>query len=401
VRYLRRELGAQLRQHWLIGVGLVAVAALVVAVQPSNVARVLAQADPALLAPMLPCVLLLYVFHGAAWWIALRGADVPVGLGRAVAVTFVSQAFVFLPGGDLWRVPVLADVRGRPVDAGAVAGAVVFDDLVFLFVMTFAMVPAVWLAPGLALPLVILLLPQVAIFTILLWPRLYGWLAARVGRVGPVRRFEPQLQLLGSSFRRLVTVRTLVPVVLLDAVCVALAVALFGLALRAVHAGGVGPQRVAFTYALGQVSAGLTVVPAALGAYEPMMTGLMAMQGVAPAAAAVAALLYRAFNDVLMALVGLVVAVLSRRAGRPGSVPAPQGVQAHPHLSREAVALAPDGVPPRRVIEHHQSGHEEPLEGQAPGAAQRPHLEPESRTGGREQGDPVQRGHLPEPPAGE
>jgi uncharacterized protein (TIRG00374 family) len=306
----------RLRQHWLLALGLVAVAALIVAVRPADVAHVLIEADPAVLALMLPCVLLLYVVHGAAWWVALRGVGAPIGLRRAIAVTFISQAFVFLPGGDLWRVPVVKDESGDRVEAGAIAGSVVFDDLVFLFVLTFAMAPAVAATPLLALPLLVLLLPQLAIFTILLWPRLYHYLASRVGRLGPVRRFEPQLQLLGSSFRSLVTVRTVVPIVALDVVAAVLAVSLFWLALRAVHAHGVGARQVAFTYALGQVSSGLTVVPAALGAYEGMMTGLMAAQGVPAAAAAVAALLYRAFNDVLMALIGLLVAVASARARR-------------------------------------------------------------------------------------
>jgi uncharacterized membrane protein YbhN (UPF0104 family) len=309
------EFGSRLRQHWLIGVGLAAVGGLILAVEPSKVARALVGADSVALALMLPCVLLLYLFHGMAWWIALRGIEAPVGLRRAIEVTYISQAFVFLPGGDLWRVPVIKAGSGD-LEAGVIAGTVVFDDLVFLFVLTFAMVPAVARAPLLAVPLGVLLLPQLAIFGILLRPALYEWLATRVGRLGPLRRFEPQLQLLGPSFRRLVTVRTVVPVVALDLVCSALAIALFWLGLRAVHAAGLGVQQVAFTYALGQVSAGLTVVPAALGAYEGMMTGLIAVQGVAPASAALAALLYRAFNDVLMAVIGLALSAVSERRRR-------------------------------------------------------------------------------------
>jgi uncharacterized membrane protein YbhN (UPF0104 family) len=90
-------------------------------------------------------------------------------------------------------------------------------------------------------------------------------------------------------------------------------VTLYWLALTAVHARGIGLDQVAFTYATGQVLSGLTVLPGALGAYEGMMTGMIAVQGVALAAAAAAALLYRAVNDVLMALVGLSVALLSDR----------------------------------------------------------------------------------------
>jgi hypothetical protein len=142
VRNVFLEFGSRLRRHWLVAVGLIAVGGLIVAVQPSNVGRVLEEADPAPLALMLPCVLLLYLFHGMAWWRALRGIDAPIGLRRAIEVTYISQAFVFLPGGDLWRVPVIKAESGDRVETGAVAGTVVFDDLVFFFVLTFAMVPA-------------------------------------------------------------------------------------------------------------------------------------------------------------------------------------------------------------------------------------------------------------------
>jgi uncharacterized membrane protein YbhN (UPF0104 family) len=360
VRYVLRRLGGELRRHWVVAVGLLAVVTLLLAVQPARVAAVLTAADPVALALMLPCVLALYVVHGMAWWVALRGVGAPVTLRRAIGVTYISQAFVYLPGGDLWRVPVVSAESAGRVEAGAIAGTVIFDDLVFLFVLTFAMAPAAWATRVLLAPLGALLVPQLAIFAILLWARLYALLAGAVSRLGPARRFAPQLDLMGHSFRRLVTVRTAVPIVLLDAVAALLAIALFGLALRAVHAAAVGPSRVAFTYAFGQVGSGLTVLPAALGVYEGMMTGLMALQGVAPAAAAVAALLYRVFNDVLMAVVGLAVAVVSRNPPRtlpPGPRPScvggfrlSRGGAAAPRGSSRALrASAEPGGEPRPI----------------------------------------------------
>ena len=85
-------------------------------------------------------------------------------------------------------------------------------------------------------------------------------------------------------------------------------IALFALGLAAVHATGIDVPHIAYTYAASQVVTNLTVLPGALGAYEGMMTGAMALQGVAPAAAAGGALVYRVINDVLMALVGLGIA---------------------------------------------------------------------------------------------
>jgi uncharacterized membrane protein YbhN (UPF0104 family) len=299
---------AAVRDHWVVFVGLVAVAALIIAVDPAKVGRAVAGADLRAIAAMLPVVLLLYFFHGVAWSIALRGIGAPVGRRQAVRVTFISQAFVVLPGGDLWRVPIVRSESGEHLNAGAIAATVVFDNLVYFFVLTFAMVPAAVVSPVVRVPLAIALAPQLSIFVILLWPALYNRLAGWTGRQGLFRRFEPQLLVLGPSFQRLVRPRTLVPVVMVDLVCAVLANGLFGLGVYAVHATGVSVQQIAFTYATGQILSGLAVVPAALGAYEGMMTGMMAIQGVAPAAAAAAALLYRLVNDVLMALLGLAIA---------------------------------------------------------------------------------------------
>ncbi|MFI5282637.1 MAG: YbhN family protein [Candidatus Dormibacterales bacterium] len=318
----RRTLFSALRSHWIIVAGLVGVAALIVAVDPRQVAGALEGANPVALAAMLPVVLLLYFFHSVAWWIALRGVGVDVSLRQAVRVTFISQAFDVVPGGDLWRVPILRPTKSGRLDVGMVAAAVIFDDLAYFLVLSLTMVPAAIEYPIVRAPFAIALAPQIAIFTVLLWPRLYDPLVAWVTRMALFRRFAPQLALLGPSVRRLVKPSVAVPILMADAVCSALAISLYGLAVVAVHAGGVGVPQVAFIYASGQVLSGLTVLPGALGVYEGMMTGLLAVQGVAVATAAAAALLYRSVNDLLMALIGAVVAFFSsaRGARQPGAM---------------------------------------------------------------------------------
>lgn len=323
--HLPRRLWMELRGHWITLLGVAAVAGLVIAVNPASVAHALSAADPWLLVVMLPVVLLLYGVRGGTWFAVLRGARQTVGLREAIRVNLVSQTFVFLPGGDLWRVPLVKADGGVGRDTGVLTATVVFDDLVYLFVLTFAMVPVVTGTPILSIPLAVSLVPQIVIFAILLSPRVYATLAGRVATLRPFRRFRPELEVLGPTFRSLVKARTLVPVVALDAIAATLSIALFALALGAVHAAGTDIPHVAFTYSASQVVTNLTVIPGALGAYEGMMTGAMALQGVAPAAAATGALLYRIVNDILMALIGLGIALLYnreqvvglRRAARP------------------------------------------------------------------------------------
>lgn len=294
------------RTNWVLLAGCVAVAALIFAVGPPKVAGALDAADPGELALMLPCALLLYLVHGLAWWLALRAAGTPVRAREAIETTYASQALVLLPGGDLWRVPILR--RHRPDAAsGVVTGAVVFDDLTYLAMLSCAMLPALVARPHLWPFFAGLAVPQALLFLLLLWPRPQRWVLARAGGLPVMRRFTDRLEDIGPAFR-LVARSRLVPLILvLQVVCALLAITLFGLGLAAVHA-AVPPLELSFTYAGGQVAASIAVIPAAVGAYEGLMTGLLALQSVPAADAAVTALLYRFFNDVVMAVVGLAVA---------------------------------------------------------------------------------------------
>jgi uncharacterized protein (TIRG00374 family) len=313
MRLSRHRLWTGFRGHWVTLLGLAAVIGLVVAVNPGKVALALNHASPVLLVVMLPVVLALYCVRGVTWYVIVRAAGQPVRFAQAIRITFISQMFVFLPGGDLWKVPLVKLEEGDTLDTGILTGTVVFDDLTYLFVLTFAMVPVVIGTPLLSIPLAVALLPQLVIFAILLSPVVYGTLASRVGNLKPFRRFRRELELLGPAFRSLVRLRTVLPVIALDAIAASLSISLFALALASVHGTGSDLLHIVFTYSASQVVTNLTVIPGALGAYEGMMTGAMALQGVAPAAAATGALLYRIGNDVLMALIGLVVALVYDR----------------------------------------------------------------------------------------
>ncbi|HZU17717.1 MAG TPA: lysylphosphatidylglycerol synthase transmembrane domain-containing protein [Candidatus Dormibacteraeota bacterium] len=338
-----REVGRRLRAHWLLVLGLGALGGLVVAVDPARLVRALADADRGLLALMLPCVLAHYVFRSLAWRVGLRRIGVRVGVVRAAVLTLAAQSLVFLPGGDLWRVPVLTRMEGSRRDQGELASTVVFDDLVFWLLLTLALIPALLGTPELGMVVVGILLGEAAIVALLLWPAGYAFAVEVAGRVPAVRHLRPQLRQLGPAFRRLANPRTLAATALLDAVAALLAFGLFRLALMAVHVREVDFVEAAFVYALGHLFAGLSMLPAGLGVYEGTLTGLLVLQGVDPASAAAAALLYRGFNDLLMGMAGLPVVMVLDRA-RPGS--------SRPGVGREAareVRPAADGGRGRTV----------------------------------------------------
>jgi uncharacterized membrane protein YbhN (UPF0104 family) len=69
----------------------------------------------------------------------------------------------------------------------------------------------------------------------------------------------------------------------------------------------------AFVLALSFVIAGISLIPGGVGPFEGLLTVLMIANGVPVAAGAAAGLLFRGFNDVLMAAVGALFLVLIRR----------------------------------------------------------------------------------------
>lgn len=307
---LRRGVG----DHWLLLLGAAALTALVVAVGPARLGGILAGAAWSLLGLMVPCVLALYVARGLAWHVLLRRLGLRLGALRAIRIMFAGQTLVFLPGGDLWRVGVMAEAEGLHRHGGAVAATVVFEDLVFMTLFSLALLPVLGRAPFLAPVAALSVVGLVLTCALLFWPAGYRAAAALALRVRPVRRFAGQIEELGPAFKHLATVRTLVRVAAFDAVGALLAFVLFELALRAVHVTWVGLDEAASVLAGAQMLAGFTMVPAGLGSYEALLTGLLAVVGVAPAAAAAAALLYRGFSDLLMAVLGLVASVGIRRA---------------------------------------------------------------------------------------
>ena len=145
---------------------------------------------------------------------------------------------------------------------------------------------------------------QALIFMILLWEPAYRRAVALVRRTRLLRRFERGLQNLRPASLRL-TARTVAGIVVPGAIALALTFLLFELVLDAVGVESIGFDRAASIYAVAYLVSALTTTPVGMGAYDGILTGFMALQGVSPSAGAAAAILYRGFNEVFMAGFGL------------------------------------------------------------------------------------------------
>lgn len=305
-----------LRENWLWLVAAGGLAALVIAVNPGRLGHVFREVDVRVLLLMVPTTIGIFVVRGVGWWFTLRRIGICLSVWRAIAVVFASKPLVFLPAGDLGRVAVLESTGAQGHDAGEVASTVAFQEMVFLALMAVPLIPAMVVEPPL-IPVLLLLIGLCAlILVLLLWSPAYERAIALVERIPFLRRFDGELRHIRPAFVRLFELRTVVGVVVFDAIGVALTFFLFELALHAVGVVNVGLLQATFIYSVAYLLSGLTFTPVGIGAYEGIITGFMVLQGVAPSEGAAAALLYRGFNDVFMALLGLVVLVFLRRSQR-------------------------------------------------------------------------------------
>lgn len=171
--------------------------------------------------------------------------------------------------------------------------------------MGFAVVPAIIQHPDIGGLVAVITAAQLGIVVVLLWKRAYNRAVRTVERFRVLRRFDRDLRDIRPAFVRLFRPRAGIPIVLINAVAVTFAFVLFLLAVRAVGVTNIGFAKAAYIYALAHLLAALTFLPGGVGAYEGVLTGFMALNGVPPSQGAAAALLYRGFNDILMALFGL------------------------------------------------------------------------------------------------
>jgi uncharacterized membrane protein YbhN (UPF0104 family) len=162
---------------------------------------------------------------------------------------------------------------------------------------------------------------------VLVWKPAYNRAIRTVERVRLLRRFDSQLRSIRPAFLELLHARVIVLVVMCNAAAVGLSFFLFYLSLHAIGQSQISMINAAFVLALSHILSGLSLIPGGVGPFEGLVTVLLITSGVPPASGAAAGLLYRGFNDILMAGVGAVFLVLIRRGRireQPPRLPAPK-----------------------------------------------------------------------------
>lgn len=310
-----------LRAHWLEAVAVVSIVALIIGVNPTRLVRAYSHLQPSLLLLMFGVTAAMYLVRGGAWWVSLRHLGVRIGLLRTELIEMAGQTLIFVPTGDLARAALVErQAPGGNRAPGQLIGSIAFQELLFLTVFGLGVLPKVVGEPGPVLIVVLVTLAQLGIVALIAWRPAYEWSLRQVERIRFLRRFDRHLRQLRKAFLELLDLRVLPAVLVCDVAASALAWLLFWLALRGVGAVHVSLVTAAFVISLSHVVSGLSFIPGSAGAFEGIVILLMAANGVSPGEGAAAGLLYRGFNDIVMAGVGAGAGAVLR-AGRPEPAP--------------------------------------------------------------------------------
>jgi uncharacterized membrane protein YbhN (UPF0104 family) len=253
---------------------------------------------------MIPVVLAVYLCRGTAWWIALRAIGEHIGFRRTQLIETAGQVMIILPMGDLARVAMVHNADNER-GVGAITATVALQELLFMLFVSFGALPRLAEHPDVALVMVLTMLAFLSVFVILLWRPLYERAVHIVEHVRFLRRFDKQLYEIRPAFVVLCRPRAFLPIAFFQATAALLSFFLFYLATRALnvqpaldYVGAVFVLGVSYTFGA------ISFLPLGIGAFEGLITVIMLTLGISAAQGAATGLIYRGYNDLLMAIIG-------------------------------------------------------------------------------------------------
>lgn len=313
-----KKLGHLARRYWAELFAVASLVALIVGVNPRALGHVLGAIDWRVALLMVPVVLVLYLCRGTAWQLALRGIGEHISFGTTQTIELAGQVMIILPMGDLARVAMVRQAD-REHGVGAITATVALQELLYMLFVSFGALPRIAERPDVALVMIGTMLAFIAVFVILLWGAAYERAVRLVEHIALLRRFDRQLHELRPAFVHLCQPKRLIPIAIFQAAAAMLSFLLFFLALRAIGLTNVSYVNATFALGVSYTFGAISFLPLGIGAFEGLLTVIMLTLGIPAAVGAASGLIYRFYNDVLMALIGAPCLLYVRARQRAGT----------------------------------------------------------------------------------
>jgi glycosyltransferase 2 family protein len=298
-------------------IGVAAVVALVLGIDPTAFVHAIGHFRYQLLAPIIVVSVAYYLLQGVRWQQLLRAIGVRLPMGDTILINVAGQATAVLPLGELTRAVLVTEATGTAF--GAVVATVTVQELIYTMVLIVFAVPQLIGVPH-ALPGVVAALVLTAlVFLSLSWCPAYRWLHTLVSRVPGVRRFLHDVEELHNDVVLLMRDRVTLTGAWISALQAACVITALWLVAGALAPGELSWEAAALVFAVSNVAGALSLIPGGIGAYEASVVGLLVGLGMNPGAAAAVAVIQRLADKGLATLFGFAgYAVAKRRLGISG-----------------------------------------------------------------------------------
>ncbi|HEY6538408.1 MAG TPA: lysylphosphatidylglycerol synthase transmembrane domain-containing protein [Candidatus Dormibacteraeota bacterium] len=283
---------------------------LVEYVRPDELGGALGRFHLVYLPVVLGLSLAYYLLKGYQWHLFLKPLKLDHGAVETILIYLAGQPTAVLPLGELSRAFILR--QHAKVSLGEVSATVVVQELLYPIGLIAAALPGAGQFPGAQAAVAVALLGILTISTILLWPRAFNFVMRFAVRVPLIRRYSADLISLHRDVIFIARRPATLGPALLGPVAAVIAIAMFYFTIRSVGV-EIGLYQAAFVYAIAHLAGGVSLLPGGIGAYEGSMTLLLAAFGVATPVAVAIAILNRAFDRLLVTIVGAAVFFAIRR----------------------------------------------------------------------------------------
>jgi len=295
-------------------VGLAAIAALIVAVNPRQMGT---DAQKFSLVAV-PFVVLLslsyYVLQGVRWHFLLRSVGVRIPLGDTVLLNVAGQATGLLPLGELTRALLVSEAAGT--DLGTAVATITVQELIYTLLIIAAAVPGAFEHRAWAGAVVAALVFTAAVFVILTVRRVFRVVYRVVARVPVLRRFRFDIAELHRETVELLRRPETYTWSVLSVFGALIAVTLFWLVVHSIAPGLLSWPEAAFVYAVSHIAGAVSLIPGGLGAYEASIAGLLVASGASIQVGATIAILHRGADKGLATVAGMIAYGIARRRHR-------------------------------------------------------------------------------------
>jgi glycosyltransferase 2 family protein len=321
-RHVRLRIGHVADLTWLrrfipMAIGVAALAALILGVDPNGFRQAINRLDLKLIPAVVAVSLLYYLLQGVRWQGLLEDVGIHLAMGRTVLLNLAGQATALLPLGELTRAVLVSEAASA--EFGSVVATVTVQELIYTMVLIVFAVPGLLAYQHAFAGVVAALVLTALIFLSLTWCPAYKRLRWMVAHTPGLRRFLGEVDQLHNDTVLLFRRRGTLTGSWISAVQAACAITTLWLVAEAVAPGAISWERAAVVFAISNVAGALSLIPGGIGAYEASVVGILVSFGMNPGVAAAVALLQRLADKGLATGLGFAAyAVARRRLGVSG-----------------------------------------------------------------------------------